>query len=223
MGKLLFILLQIFIIPTLAFASPTTATTEYLRFTAGYAKAYYKKWNLSLLEIAFKVPKKKSLFKAAVGGSKSKNKQIQVAYGDVNAELLHGFVDADLPDEYTVEKINKNKAWVVQLAYEYYLPLWHKQWWKINSELYWSIGVMGQYSLETTSSTYKFDIEFDNDGGKINDKISLPGGVYNSSFDFYVPTCFNFDVGILTVKICSGLNVEKPKHSIVYGSFGFGY
>jgi hypothetical protein len=197
-------------------------TTVNIRYTMGWSKMYYKKWNLNLLETAFKFKEQRGLFKLSFGGSKSKKHEESLVKGDLEAEIIPDFISIELPQEYEILSQTKDRLWVVQLSYEYYWSLADGQLWKIPWDFYLSAGIMGQGEFITHNKKYGWTIVIEEDQ-VLEDSISFPGGIESETFKFNIPGCVNFDAKLVTLRSCGIFNIKQPKNSAVTGSFSFGF
>ena len=198
--------------PSVSFANSTTDTTDLHRFTAGWTKQYRKGWNLNGLELAWKIPEKKSLFKLSLNGSKHKSISSEAFSGDAAIEFADS-IRIEFGDAYKLIHNTDSQLWLISLAYEMY-P-WEKsgQWWKLDWDFYPSFGLNGQYELTVSSSDYF--VEFFPAGSKesLTEKLGIPTGLTKSEFEFIFPACLNFDISIVTFRTC-GLFYVKDNPSI---------
>jgi|CXWL01.1.fsa_nt_gi hypothetical protein len=192
------------------------------RFTASWARHYYRGWRLNALETQFKYPKQHSIIKLSVGGSNKRSGAVDMVGGDLNADLLSGILSIELPQEYTIEKIEKTQLWQATIDYEYYWSLYDGKAWKFPFDLYASTGIGGLLDIELSTHKYTYTINFDEEQD-LDGTISIPGTSTDTNFSFFVPGCLNFDFSIATVKGCGFFNIENPKNSSGYWAFGFGF
>lgn len=214
LNKLLFFLISIFLFPLGIQAGTITEPTELHRFTTGWVKQYRKGWNLNGIEFGWKIPEKKSLFKLSISGSSRKFISENNISGDVAVELLDS-LRVEFGDIYDINKKTKKQIWLSSVAYEFYPWVKSNNWWKTNWVFYPSVGVMGQYEISVSSSSY--DVEFfplDNKDGSLSENISIPTKL-SSEFNFIFPTCVNFDFWIVTLRNCALLYTQStPSFSV---------
>jgi hypothetical protein len=189
------------IICFLLYTTSKVHANEDHRFTAGWQKSYFKKRGINALELNWKVKSKKSLFKLSVGGSKKWKTSAQEVEGDVGIHFLDE-LSIEFGEAYSVEKRSKNQIWAMALGYEYFHPLKSGKWWKIDWEVYPSIGVAGYFDMLVSSSLYNFNVSLVEGEEGISDTLKIPTGITDSGFQFTIPACWNFDFGIATVKTC---------------------
>jgi hypothetical protein len=202
--------------PSLYASDEVTSTTlSNQRFAAGWEKSYHRQTWINSLELSWKSPEKKSMFRLGVGGSKKWTVRQSSFEGDVGIDFIDT-LSLQFGDAFEVEQESEIQLWVMHLGYDYYYPFKSGRWWKMDWEVYASVGVRGQFDLEISSSEYAVDITFREEEDGLQDTFKIPTGLTDKGFSFAIPACFNFDFAIATVRTCGVFHTKRlPAGSLV--------